>query len=249
MPARIRSTTPCPTCHTLATPRKRASGSGGRTEVARALSRGPGWSGASEMATGVVVGSAVILAPGRRRRLAPRRSRRSASRSTTSAHQSSPDHIGRPRTLTSDFTTRPPIPCGFEPVSAETQPVSGRPPIQISDIEKSSSRDSPRDSRLFVRFLENSWRETGSLPSNPRKGRHFRQYPKFPARDACGWLGCQDSNRDVSNSSRSLQSVGADRIVSARNRICAGLVSAAAASFVISGGSRHDPFGPKPATR
>jgi hypothetical protein len=31
--------------------------------------------------------------------------------------------------------------CGFEPVSAETQPVSGRLPIQISDIEKSSSRD------------------------------------------------------------------------------------------------------------
>jgi hypothetical protein len=79
------------------------------------------------------------------------------------------------------------------------QPVSGRPPIQISDIEKSSSRDSPRGSRLSVRFLENSWRETGSLPSNPRKGRHFRQYPKLPARDACGWLGCQDSNRDVSN--------------------------------------------------
>jgi hypothetical protein len=31
--------------------------------------------------------------------------------------------------------------CGFEPVSAEAQPVSGRLPIQISDIEKSRSRD------------------------------------------------------------------------------------------------------------
>jgi len=77
--------------------------------------------------------------------------------------------LGRPRTLTSDSTTRPPIPCGFEPVSAETQPVSGRPLIQFSDIEKSSSRDSPRDSRLSVRFLQNSWREIGSFPSNPRK--------------------------------------------------------------------------------
>jgi hypothetical protein len=85
-------------------PRKRASGSGGRTEVARALSRGPGSSGASEMATGVVVGSAVILAPGRRRRLAPRRSRRSASCSTTSAHQPSPDH--RPDRITGS-TPRP----------------------------------------------------------------------------------------------------------------------------------------------
>jgi hypothetical protein len=99
--------------------------------------------------------------------------------------------------------SRPPIPSGFEPVSAETQPVSGRPPIQISDIEKSSSRDSPRDSRVSVRFLENSWRETVSLPSNPRKGRHFRQYPKFPARDAYGWLGIEDSNCDVPNSSPS----------------------------------------------
>jgi hypothetical protein len=31
--------------------------------------------------------------------------------------------------------------CRFEPVFAETQPVSGRLPIQISDIEKSPSRD------------------------------------------------------------------------------------------------------------
>jgi hypothetical protein len=49
-------------------------------------------------------GSAVILAPGRSRRLAPRRSRRSASCSTTSAHQPSPDH--RPDRIT-DSTPRP----------------------------------------------------------------------------------------------------------------------------------------------
>ena len=35
----------------------------------------------------------------------------------------------------------------FEPVSAETQPVSGHSLTQISDIENSASRDSPRDSR------------------------------------------------------------------------------------------------------
>jgi len=33
--------------------------------------------------------------------------------------------------------------CGFEPVSAETQLVSERLPIQISDIENSLGRDSP----------------------------------------------------------------------------------------------------------
>jgi hypothetical protein len=64
---------------------------------------------ASEMATDVVVGSAVILVPGRRRRLAPSRSRRSASRSTTSAHQPSPDH--RPDRITG--STPRPSPRGF----------------------------------------------------------------------------------------------------------------------------------------
>jgi hypothetical protein len=39
------------------------------------------------------------------------------------------------------------ISCGFEPVSADAQPVSGRLPIQISDVDKSSSRDSRRKSR------------------------------------------------------------------------------------------------------
>jgi hypothetical protein len=38
---------------------------------------------------------------------------------------------------------------GFEPVSAETQPVSGQPRTQISDIGNPASRDTPRDSRLF----------------------------------------------------------------------------------------------------
>jgi hypothetical protein len=63
------------------------------------------------------------------------------------------------------------------------------PLIQFSDIEKSSSRDSSRDSRLSLQFLQNSWRETGSFPSNPRKGRHFRQHPKFPGGDRGDWLG------------------------------------------------------------
>jgi hypothetical protein len=67
-------------------PRKRAPGSSGRpSPVARA-----GVVGASEIATGVVVESVVILAPGRRRRSAPRRSRRSASRSRTQTRQPSP---------------------------------------------------------------------------------------------------------------------------------------------------------------
>jgi hypothetical protein len=51
----------------------------------------------------------------------------------------------------------PPIrqPCsGFEPVSAETQPVSGRPHAQISDIERSSSRDFTRDSRPLARAAQ-----------------------------------------------------------------------------------------------
>jgi hypothetical protein len=113
--------------------------------------------------------------------------------------------------LTSDSTTRPPIRCGFEPVSAETQPVSGRPLIQFPDIEKSSSRDSPRDSRLSVRFLQNSWRETGSFPSNLRKCRHFRRHTKFPWRDPGGWLGRQDSNLGMAESKSAPPHPGSSR--------------------------------------
>jgi hypothetical protein len=57
----------------------------------------------------VVVGSAVILALGRRLRSAQRRSRRSASRSTTSSRQPSPDH--RPDRIT-DSTPRPSLQTG-----------------------------------------------------------------------------------------------------------------------------------------
>jgi hypothetical protein len=86
-------------------PGQRTPGSGGRTEGLRTTPVGRAGVGrSSEMATGVVVGSAVILAPGRLRRLAPRRSRRSASCSTTSAHQPSPDH--RPDRITGS-TPRP----------------------------------------------------------------------------------------------------------------------------------------------
>jgi hypothetical protein len=48
----------------------------------------------------------------------------------------------------------------FEPVSAETQPVSGQLPIQISDIEKSPSRDSLRISPPSVRDIRISSPET-----------------------------------------------------------------------------------------
>jgi hypothetical protein len=73
-------------------------------------------------------------------------------------------------------------PIAFEPVSAETQPISGRLPIQISDIEKSSSRDSPRDSRSSARIPQNCSPETGLLAVNARKSRYFLEYPKFDDR-------------------------------------------------------------------
>ena len=38
---------------------------------------------------------------------------------------------------------------GIEPVSAETQPVSGQPRTQISDIENPASRDTPRKFEAF----------------------------------------------------------------------------------------------------
>src|SRR5262249_45615017 len=76
-------------------------------------------------------------------------------------------------------------------------------PIQISDIEKWSSRDSPPASWPSARFPQNSSPETGLLTANLRKDRHFRDCPKSPPRDLGGWLGKEDSNRDVPNSSRS----------------------------------------------
>jgi hypothetical protein len=90
--------------------------------------------------------------------------------------------------------------CGFEPVSAETQPVSGQPRTQISDIEKSSSRDSPWKSRPSARDARYSSPETGLLAAKLRKCRHFRQNLKSPVRDAFGWLGCQDSKLEMTKS-------------------------------------------------
>ena len=72
---------------------------------------------------------------------------------------------------------------GIEPVSAETQPVSGRLALPISDIENSSSRDSPRDSRPSARILQNSSPETGFVAANLRTYRHFCEYPISPGRD------------------------------------------------------------------
>jgi hypothetical protein len=92
----------------------------------------------------------------------------------------------------------------FEPVYPTTQLVSGRLPIQISDIDKSSSRDSPRDSRLSARIPQNFAPETRLLAVNARKCRYFVEYPKSSARDPFGWLGWSDSNFDVQRENSSL---------------------------------------------
>jgi hypothetical protein len=55
-----------------------------------------------------------------------------------------------------------------EPVSAQTQPVSGRSGSRTSDIEKSPSRDSMRDSRPLTQNSQNSSPETRLLAANPR---------------------------------------------------------------------------------
>jgi hypothetical protein len=67
-----------------------------------------------------------------------------------------------------------------------------------SDIEKSPSRDSLRISPPSVQDSRISPPETRLLAANLRKCRHFREHPKSLARDRGGWLGCQDSNCDVS---------------------------------------------------
>jgi hypothetical protein len=61
----------------------------------------------------------------------------------------------------------------------------------------------PLNSRRFVRNVRYPSPETGLLVANPLKWRRFSECRGISARDRCGWLGCQDSNRDVSNSSRS----------------------------------------------
>jgi hypothetical protein len=90
--------------------------------------------------------------------------------------------------------------CGFELVSAETQPVSGRSRTKISDIENSPGRDTPQSSRPSARDARYSSPQTGRLAANLRKRRHFREYPKSLARDRCGWLGRQDSNLGMAES-------------------------------------------------
>src|SRR5262249_45141467 len=57
--------------------------------------------------------------------------------------------------------------CGPEPVSPKTRPVSRRSRSQISDIEKSSSRDLPRDLRSSVRNARQSSPETALYAANP----------------------------------------------------------------------------------
>jgi hypothetical protein len=78
---------------------------------------------------------------------------------------------------------------GFEPVSAETQPVSGRSRVQISDIENLASRDTPPESRLSASKRRDSWPETGLLATNLRKCRLFAKFGKSPGRDRGGcWV-------------------------------------------------------------
>jgi hypothetical protein len=87
---------------------------------------------------------------------------------------------------------------GFEPVSAETQPVSGGLRTQISDIENSASRDTLRDSGPSVREARNSSPETRLLAANLRKYRPFAKRGDSSARDHSGWLPFEDSNPSVS---------------------------------------------------
>ena len=64
-------------------------------------------------------------------------------------------------------------------------------PVQISDIENSSSRDARRKSEPSARDGPDSPPETGLSAANLRKRRHFRDYPKYLARDPAGWLTTQ----------------------------------------------------------
>jgi hypothetical protein len=80
---------------------------------------------------------------------------------------------------------------GFEPVSAQTQPVSGHSRSQISDIEKSLSRDSTRNLRPLAQSAQNSLPETGPVAANRRKYRLFSEFRNSAVRDRCGWLGRQ----------------------------------------------------------
>jgi hypothetical protein len=82
----------------------------------------------------------------------------------------------------------------------KTQPVSCSSAHKISDIEISSSRDSPRKSRPPARDARFSSPETGVLAANLRASRHFSERRKSLAGDHDGWLGRQDSNLGMAES-------------------------------------------------
>jgi hypothetical protein len=86
----------------------------------------------------------------------------------------------------------------LEPVSAQTQPVSGGLRTQISDIENSAGRDATRESARSVREVLNSSSETKLLAATPRKCRVFAESGGLSARDRRGWLPLKDSNPSVS---------------------------------------------------
>jgi hypothetical protein len=135
---------------------------------------------------------------------------------------------------------------GLEPVSAQTQPVSERLVVQISDIENSSSRDTPPNSRPSVPESRNCSPETGLLTANLRKCRFFAKSRKSPERDYGAWLGCQDSNRDVSNFE---PPVGASKTGFAWDWRARQRWRPRRPSIALEARSDRDPFGPKPATR
>src|SRR3981189_2864107 len=89
---------------------------------------------------------------------------------------------------------------GFEPVSAKTQPVSGPHRSQNSDIENSSSRDSPRNPRSSMRNVRYFPPQTGLSAAILRKCRQFTESGKTSARARGGWLGRQDSNLGMAES-------------------------------------------------
>jgi hypothetical protein len=113
----------------------------------------------------------------------------------------------QPAAITPDY--------GFEPVSVKTQPVSrlAVPEFRILKIHRAEKR--LRILGVSHEISDIPLLETGPLAANLLKCRRFSECRGVAARDPGGWLGRQDSNRAVSNSNRSPQRVGADRIVSA----------------------------------
>jgi hypothetical protein len=75
-------------------------------------------------------------------------------------------------------------PVALDSNRSETQPVSGRPSFKFR-LLKNHRAETRREIRGLPRDPSKiPGRETGSLPSNPPKGRHFPQYPNFPGRVA-----------------------------------------------------------------